>query len=158
MNTSSFHLRWYRKTWIDFVCDTSVFLPPSTKLGEGNVFSRVCLSTSVHVTITHDAISHLTIQGPSPSPYKDPLVLPSSHPTPQSPSPRNVQTCLTWTLFYKVLPPNMVRLVQLGTHCPVPQPTPQPPLPPPQPSPHSPNCRKRAIGVRQNYLLVIPNN
>ena len=53
-----------------------------TRLREGNVFSRVCLS---HVTIAHKALD-LTIQGPHPRPW--PWRLPWA-----TPQPLHVQTC-----------------------------------------------------------------
>ena len=72
------------------------FYRPPSKLREGNVFSRVCLS--IHrggslATITHDALD-LTVQGPSPeslciSPFKQApqLVISGGQ------DPRPIQTC-----------------------------------------------------------------
>ena len=71
------------------------------------VFSHVCLSTPMYVTITHDAIGHLTMQRP-PSSHKDLMALRPSHPSPKSPSPRHVQICWTWNSLYRTpaMPPS----------------------------------------------------
>ena len=75
--------------WITDICTVSLrvaylLLPPPTKLREGNVFSRVCLSVHVgdsHVTITHDALD-LTTQTWNPYPWacSNLFILDSQHP------------------------------------------------------------------------------
>ena len=77
-------------------------LPPADEVAERDVFSRVCMSISLstvesHVTISHDALD-LTIQVP-PQPRS------TTYPSLQGPRHGHVQTCSSYTSFYRDTPP-----------------------------------------------------
>ena len=115
------------------------FYCPPTKLREGDVFSRVCLSVHrgrSYVTITHDALD-LT-----------------------PPPPRYVPTCSTWTWLYNThLPPP--GLVQLWPYCTGPRPlhwigpTPTPPLHSPSP-PGTGTPPSQRFAFYWNAFMLLP--
>ena len=84
-----------------------LYLPPSRKLWEGNVVSRICLSVILSVHREggqYRAWPHGPGPGPDPSPYRD--------------TPRHVLTYSTWTaLFRAAVPLDTFKLIQPGLHC-----------------------------------------
>ena len=75
-----------------------------TKLPEGNVFSLVCHYVRGEGVPRQGTALFSTSLWPQLQAVEDPALI-------------HVQTCLTWTLLYRTLPPDMFKLFQLRPHC-----------------------------------------
>ena len=101
---------------LDFCMRRSHFYRPQTKLGEDNVFSRVCMSVCLFIGGEWVGRGFI-VQGPAlPLSSQDPKSTPRTvpHPPAQGPNPRPVQTCSTWISPFRAPappPPNMLKLV-----------------------------------------------